>query len=477
VTNSALNRSGCLLLAIWLSPLLMAEPVREPFVPNHVAVEDVILSSPNGNARGRLARGTLVAAREMDDVLDVKTEKGGFGLAHRRSFSRLGSSIQITEETRTAAESSNQFAFDLHRQLRTREGNLFYSPASVWTALAMTCAGARGTTRREMATVLHLDAPRDVEPGISSLLDVLNSTGDRNGYSLATANRLWGAADYAFETDFLHRTRATYRAELKTLDFTQPEPARRTINRWTADQTRGKIVDLIPPGILEPDTRLVLTNAIYFAGGWSFEFPKSATKLAPFFLSRSQRIEVPTMEQRRELPYAEDEEAQVLALPYRDHELSLIVILPRSRGGLGHLEAQLTHQRFQDWVRGLRTEHLVEVYLPKFTLRSDFLLSEVLGAAGLKSAFSADADFSGISRQEALMISEVVHQAFVDVDEAGTEAAAATAVVMAPTAAIAEPGPPPKPVIFRADHPFLLAIRDDRSGAVLFLARVQRPVE
>lgn len=455
--------------------LIAKEAQKERFVPSYIAVDDVTLSSPNGSRLAELKKGTLVAARHMGDVLDVRTQDGRFGLASSRFFSRLGSNIKITKDAKQVAESSNQFAFDLYQQARQQDGNLFFSPTSVSTALAMTYAGASGHTEREMASVLHLNRDQNTHEGFSILMDLLNSTGDRNGYSLSTANRLWGANGYQFEDAFLRLTRDKYRAELETLDFGQPESARQTINGWVEQQTREKIVDLIPSGVLQADTRLVLTNAIYFEGGWTSEFSKKATQGAPFHLTAADKIKVLTMEQQEGFPYTEDADAQVLSMPYRGHELSMVVVLPKKIDGLAELEGKLTNERFAGWMKELRGDRPVMTYLPKFKMRSQLMLSGALKSMGMTSAFGDNADFSAMSKSEELMISEVVHQAFVDVDEKGTEAAAATAVLIAPTAALFEPKEPPKPIIFRADHPFLFVIRDNRTGAVLFMGRMQRP--
>ena len=475
----SLNQVSAFALAVVLlavTGLTAEEPQRkERFAPNYIAIDDVTLSTPNGNPLGSLKKGTLVAARDMGDVLDVKAENGKYGFAYASFFSRLGSSIKITKDARQVADSSNRFAFDLFQQVRQQDGNLFFSPASVSTALAMTYAGAGGHTEREMASVLHFHRDQRTHEGFSTLLDLLNSTGDRNGYSLSTANRLWGATGYQFAEAFLGLTRDKYRAELETLNFGQPEKARQTINKWVEKQTRERIVDLIPSGILQPDTRLVLTNAIYFEGGWSSEFSKKATKKAPFHPTTMDKINVLTMEQREDFPYTEDADAQVLSMPYRGHELSMVVMLPKKIDGLTELEGKLTNDRFAGWMKKLRGDRPVDTYLPKFKMRSQFMLSGALKSMGMRSAFSDNADFSAMSEAEDLMISEVVHQAFVDVDEKGTEAAAATAVLIAPTSAPFELKEPPKPIIFRADHPFLFVIRDNRTGSVLFMGRMQRP--
>ena len=476
---SVINRRGTFALAIVLltvSTLIAKEPQRkERFVPNYIALHDVTLSSPNGNPLGSLKKGTLVSAREMGDVLDVTANDGKYGLAYSRFFSRLGSSIKITKDAKQVADSINRFAFDLYQQARHHDDNLFFSPASVSTALAMTYAGAAGHTEREMASVLHFNRGQNTHEGFSTILELLNSTGDRSGYSLATANRLWGANGYQFESTFLRLTEETYRAELESLDFSQPEQARQMINSWVEKQTREKIVDLIAPGILQEDTRLVLTNAIYFEGGWYSEFSKKATRQAPFHLTAMDKINVLTMEQREDFPYMEDADTQVLSMPYRGRELSMVVVLPKKVDGLAEIEDKLTNDRFSGWMMKLKSDRPVITYLPKFKMRSKFRLSGALKTMGMTSAFNDNANFSAMSKSEALLISEVVHQAFVDVDEKGTEAAAATAVVMAPTAAPIEPQEPPIPVTFRADHPFLFVIRDNRTGAVLFMGRMQRP--
>jgi len=490
-------------IAAWalLCGTTIAEPPRPPveaFEPNYVSVEDVVLSTPNGNPLGILKKGTLVAARVVGEgVLNIKTAEGEAAFVAARSFSRLGSDIVVTEEARAVAVASNQFAFDLYRQARPKAGNLFFSPASISTALAMTCAGSAGLTRQEMAQVLHFTTAQasfvkrpfaeiekvveyspelPVEAGYSTLMELLNSTGDRNGYTLSTANRLWTATNYRLEDRFLMLTRERYRAPPATLDFGRTEEARATINSWVADYTHQLIVDLIPPGVLGSDTRLVLTNAVYFLGGWADEFSKEATEDAPFYRSRDAKQNVPTMYQRATFSYAEDADAQLLSLPYRGGDLSMVVVLPKDRDGLNALEEKLTAERFAGWVESLRASGPVDVYLPKFKLRSQLRLSESLKQLGMTTAFSNAADFSRMSSSEGLSLSEVIHQAVVEVDEKGTEAAAATAVIMAPTSDLSSPKPE-KPILFRADHPFLFAIRDKRTGVIMFLGRMGQPSE
>ena len=462
------------ILAGALKSTALAEAPQEPFRPNYVAHEDVRLTSGGGKPALTLKKGTLVAAKPARDSLSVRTEKGQSGTASARSFTRLGSSIPVTDATKAAAESSNQFAFDLYAQARSRDGDLFFSPMSISSALGMALAGAAGETQQGMAAVLHVKPGEATHEGFGTLSALLNSAGERSGYTLRSANRLWGASNYRFKDAFLKLTRDTYGAETRELDFSMPEKSRDTINQWVEDQTRGKIIGLIAPGILTPETRLVLTNAIYFEGGWTHEFWESATKEAPFHRTAKDTVSVLTMHQQQDFAYTEDDDAQVLSLPYGEYELSMVVVLPKEIEGLAKLEKDLDHERFSSWIKGLRSDRPVEVYLPKFAMRSHFLLADALKELGMASAFSNQANFSGMSSGESLMISEVIHQAFVDVDEKGTEAAAATAVVLAPAAAV-EPEEPPKPVVFWADHPFLFMIRDNRTGAILFMGRVVDP--
>lgn len=383
----------------------------------------------------------------------------------------------ITPDVRNVATSINGFTFDLYGQLRKQEGNLFFSPASISSALAMTSAGAAGQTEKEMAHVLHFDRNPSPLPSerlhdaYGKLTSLLNSSGGQAGYVLRTANRLWGQQSYQFLPTFLKLTRENYGAELAELDFRQAERARQEINKWVEQQTQQKIVDLIPTGVLGTDTRLVLTNAIYFLGGWDDEFSKELTKDEPFFVSPKQSVAVPLMTQIGRFRYGEFETLQILELPYRGREISMVVVLPKRVDGLEALEGQLTIENVDRWTGSFRSRK-VHVFLPKFKMTSQFSLKKVLSAMGMPTPFTEAADFSKMAGGESLMISEVVHKAFVDVNEKGTEAAAATAVIVAPTSAPFQPEPP---AIFRADHPFVFLLQDNRSKAILFVGRVSNP--
>ncbi|MEO7097073.1 MAG: serpin family protein [Polyangiales bacterium] len=374
--------------------------------------------------------------------------------------------------------SNDAFATDLYRELAKKDGNLFFSPASISTALAMTYAGAKGTTATQMAKALHFDLPAaSLHPAFGALLARLDSSGPKLP-ELKVANRLWGnkGGDKAtkFEGPFLKTTNDDYGAKLEMLDFVKAtEPSRKTINDWVTAQTKGKINDLLPAGTITMSTRLVLTNAIYFKGKWVDEFEKTATKDAPFTLAAGTTKKVPLMHQTLHARYAENADAQLVELPYvsadPDHAVTMIVLLPRPAVGLAKLEAKLDAKQLSTWVGALGGRE-VDLTIPRFKTTSSFELSKTLSTLGMPIAFDDKADFTGITKEEPVWISAVVHKAFVDVNEEGTEAAAATGVVVSTGEAVSVP-----PAVFRADRPFVFLLRDVSTGSILFMGRVADP--
>ena len=373
----------------------------------------------------------------------------------------------------TIVRGDNQFAVDLYAQLdREQQGkNLFFSPTSISVALAMTAAGAHGTTQAEMVKVLRIDADMvRAHAHNHRLLEQWNAVGEKRAYQLRVANRLWGQKGFPVQPEFLALTRQQYGAEMLLLDFAQAVAASQEINLWVEKQTNNKIKDLIPPESLDAMTRLVLTNAVYFKGDWVQPFDKQNTREEDFTISAQAKVKVPLMHQQTQMGYAEEESFQVLELPYAGRELSMVVLLPKKVDGLPELEKTLTVDKLTSLLSKL---HVCEVNasLPKFKLETSFGLNPTLEAMGMKRAFTREADFSGISGSEALYISAVLHKAYVDVNEEGTEAAAATGVVMmAMSARLPEPIP-----VFRADHPFLFLIRDTKAGSILFMGRLVKP--
>lgn len=370
------------------------------------------------------------------------------------------------------AKDNNAFALDLYANVREADGNLFFSPTSISTALAMTYAGAKGQTADEMAKVMHFTLGQEkLHPAFAALIKEMNGTGTdaaKRGYQLSVANALWGQAGYPWKEGFLKVAKENYGAGLSEVNFAQSEAARKTINSWVEKETRDKIKDLIPSGVLTSDTRLVLTNAIYFKGDWAAQFDKKRTFDQKFFISADKNVMTPMMHRSGEYRIFENNDLQVLELPYKGKELSMLVLLPRKVAGLGDLEKGLTAAKLDEYVKNLRTEKEVEVTLPKFKIEHNLPLTKVLQDMGMKQAFGNDADLTGMADREKLFISDVLHKAFVEVNEEGTEAAAATAVVVATRSARVTP-------TFRADRPFMFVLRDNRNGSILFLGRLANP--
>jgi serpin B len=373
-------------------------------------------------------------------------------------------------------EGNSTFAFDLHQLLRHREGNLFYSPFSISLALAMTYAGARGGTEEQMADTLHYTLPQDrLHPTFNALDLTLAERGegaagkDGEGFRLNIANALWGQEGYPFLPEFLSLLASNYGAGMRLLDFAaDAEAARTTINDWVESQTEGRIKDLIRPGVINAATRLVLTNAIYFNAAWLHQFEPKLTEDGPFHLLDGSEVKVPLMRQTESFGYAEGQGYQVVELPYDGRQLSMVILLPEE-GQFGTFEESLSAEKV---TTALETIEYQQVFLtmPKFEFESDFGLGRTLVEMGMRDAFSGEADFSGMTGTRDLLIAEVIHKAFVAVDEEGTEAAAATAVVMAEGAMA-----PEEPTVVNVDRPFLFFIRDIETGAILFLGRVVDP--
>ena len=378
--------------------------------------------------------------------------------------------VPASAGTMKVAEGNNAFALDLYSKLKAKDGNLFFSPYSISTALAMTYGGARGDTERQMAQVLHFDLSQaELHPAFADLAKQVVAAGKSGGCRLSVANALWGQKGYKFLPDFVKLTKRHYSAPLQQVDFAASRQAAKTINDWVEEETNHKITNLVPPNVLNDLTRLVLTNAIYFKGTWVNRFKERQTRERDFTLVTGDKVKVPMMEQDTEFAYADVGNCQALAMPYTGGRLSMLILLPKEVANLGQVESQLTVPTLTEWMGKLRSAE-VSVIMPKFKMTCEFSLGETLTALGMKDAFSLPpADFSGIDGRRDLFISAVLHKAFVDVNEEGTEAAAATAVIMTWSAKNIE--------IFRADHPFIFLIRDDKTGSILFIGRVMNPKE
>ncbi len=368
-------------------------------------------------------------------------------------------------------ESNNAFACDLYQTLSTNQGdNIFFSPASISEALMMAWTGAQGITAQEMKSVLHLQGQsKDILAEQGQFLASLAKP--NNIFTLRIANRLWGQEGDHFMASFLNPLKKNLHAPLMLVDFQhEPEQARHTINNWVSDQTATRIPELLSPGTVTTTTRLILANAAYFKGPWENKFQPTATKDGTFFKAQGPET-IPFMHQINEYDYLDTGEEQVLALPYADRQLEMLVILPHDQNGLENLEAKLSPQTLTQWQNSLKIQS-VRISLPRFQIKESFTLKDALSAMGMPSAFlSGQADFSGMTGKRNLFISKVIHKSFIQVDEEGTEAAAATAVIMERTSAALEL----RLVSFTADHPFLFLIIHRPSNTILFMGRMANP--
>ena len=370
------------------------------------------------------------------------------------------------------------FTFDLYQELAlTNEGNLFYSPFSISQALAMTFTGARGNTEIQMADTLHFTLPgAQLHPAWNALDLALASRGqnaeasDGKGFRLNVVNSIWGMVGYPFEAPFLDTLALHYGAGMYLLDFAaDPAGCTDTINTWVEDRTEGRIEDLIPPDAISAVTRLVLVNAIYFNAAWLHPFDKDNTQDGTFQLTDDTTATVPFMYQEESFGYATGNGWQAVELPYDGQELSMVVVLPDA-GRFDDIESSLDEVTLGALLSSLSPTPL-GLTLPKFSYNSTYLLNDPLKNLGMPDAFSfGDADFSGMDGTHSLFISRVIHKAFVDVNEAGTAAAAATAVVMDFGTSV-----PPEALPVTVDRPFIFLIRDLQTGAILFTGRVLNP--
>jgi serpin B len=407
----------------------------------------------------------------------------------------ISAMVQAATNFDLAATATNQLAVDLHRQLAAGDGNLCVSPYSIESALAMTFAGADGQTRTEMARVLHFPSNGDVPASFASLQHSLEEMsvktaelvkeskrfgGPSEPITLNIANRLFAQKGYDFRQAFLSLVKQNFGAAFEPLDFVHDSSgATQHINKWVADQTRGRIRDLIPANALNKMTRLVLANALYLKAPWGDPFSEKATRPEPFHVRGITAVDVPTMNKEAHFGFAKREGFIAVSLPYVGNDLQFLVLLPDDVNGLRALESKLTASMLAESAK-LETREEIDLHLPKFKFEPPTIaLADKLQALGMKSAFDVprgSANFDGIAPRKPndhLYISNVFHKTFIAVDEKGTEAAAATAVVMMKATAMA--GSKPKPIEVKVDRPFVYAIQHVPSGLCLFLGRVTDP--
>jgi serpin B len=374
----------------------------------------------------------------------------------------------------TLVTGNSDFAFTLYQQLiKSNSGNIFYSPYSISTALAMTYAGAAGDTGKQMSSALHFTLPQtQLHPAFNKLGLELASRGQNakgtNGksFSLNISNALWSQNNYNILPAFLNILAQNYGAGVNLMDFiNSPEDSRLTINQWVSDQTNNRIKDLLPQGSIDTLTRFVLTNAIYFDAAWQNPFAKESTHNGTFNLLNSSIVNVPMMNNEAAYNYIKGNGYQAIELPYSGNEIAMDIIMPDA-GKFATFESAMTADKITGIIGSLKSSFM-SLTMPKFSFDSSFSLKAALSALGMPVAFSDTADFSGMTGNQDLHIADVVHKAFVAVDEEGTEAAAATGVVMELAAAPAN--------TMTVNQPFIFLIRDIQTGAILFVGRVLNP--
>lgn len=383
----------------------------------------------------------------------------------------------MNKEEKIIIAGSNTFALDVYSQLKKKDENLFISPFSIFSALAMTYAGARENTSREFEELLNIDFPK---PRFNRLFKQMARIFQREGESeLNLANSIWIHMNFSIIQTFIEIIRENYGGDISEIDFNNNELASRTINAWVKDHTRGKINQIVSPDLFNQPVRLILVNAIYFKGLWEKPFKEKFTKDDKFTLISGEKVSISMMHQTNKFGYSENELFQILEMTYKGNmvfgtreSISMLIILPKAIDGILGLDQILSIENLNKYIWNLTTKK-VEVHLPRFKLETKYDLKQTLIDLGLKEAFNQNADFSGITdTPEGILIHEVIHKSFVDVNEEGTEAAAATAVIHVLGAAMVRPEPPP---IFRVDHPFLFLIRDVQSDLILFIGSVMNP--
>ena len=394
-----------------------------------------------------------------------------------RSDLERDASPQVSNGVLWELSSGNaEFALHLYQELKEKEGNLIFSPYSISSALAMTYGGARGDTEREMAQTLSFTLPQDhLHPAFNVLdLELAERTNPVDigpitveGVQLEITNSLWGQDGYSFRPEYLDLLALNYGAEMRILDFVgRADAARRAINRWVEDATKGTIKEIVPGGILNAQTRLVLVNAIYFNAKWEDPFSKFDTKRESFYLLDGSTVQVPMMSQDEVYPYWKGNGFQVFEMPYLGRELAMGILLPDA-GKFRDVERSLDARLVNRIVENLDSQYL-DLTMPKFEFESEFALRETLSKMGMRNAFE-NADFSGMDGSRDLMLSEALHKSFVAVDERGTEASAATSVF---ADVISNPM---YPLELTVDRPFIFWIRDIPTGTFLFIGRVLIP--
>ena len=393
----------------------------------------------------------------------------GFFTSPSKVQARAVDTYATTKSVASLSDSMNDFSFDMYQQLGDVGDNVFFSPYSVFVALAMTYEGARGDTAEQMKDVLGFE--QNDEISLCSFGRIYNLLNIDAEYTLNTANALWTEKDYPFLEEYLSFIDNYYMGKATDVDFTNPKNAADIINKWVEENTGGKIEDMLSSDDISPGTVLILSNAIYFKGSWLTQFNVEDTKDRDFEMTPNNKIQVPTMvlkDSKELFNYTETEDLQILELPYKGNAVSMIILLPKEND-ITIVNQKFTSENLATWMDSMYPT-VVDIYLPKFTFKTDYNLKNMLIDIGLDIAFSSNADFSGMNGYGGLFIEKVLHKAFVEINEEGTEAAAAT------TVHVMESAMPEPPEIFNADHPFTFLIQHKETGTILFMGSVSNPI-
>jgi serpin B len=382
--------------------------------------------------------------------------------------------VIVANNPQEIVNGNNKFAFKLFHSVQggTTGNNLFFSPFSISTALAMTYAGARNETALQISQTMNFPLGEKFNSDYKNLLDNLNE-GTKGKITLNIANGLWAQKDYKFLDSYFNLVKSNYHSELKNVDFTdgiETEKTRKEINTWVEQKTNDKIKDILSQGDLTSMTRLVLVNAIYFYGEWANPFEKQDTQPKDFSLMDGTKTNVPFMNQQGRYYFYEDSNIKAIEIPYKDNRASMVIFLPNRKNGIVEIENSVDYKYYQHIIAAFQINSVC-LSLPMFQTTCKTDLENTLSQMGMPLAFSNGADFSGMTSKRNLCISRVIHQAFIDVTEKGTEAAAATAVIMIATSA----RPSSDVKIFNADHPFIFCIRDNTTGSIFFMGKVMNP--
>lgn len=471
---------GCLATGCDRSPAPRPKPQHAaPEGSSYVLTVDAEYYT-SGPQQGRPPDGTwkagtrVILLQKSDGYSLVADREGTQAYVNTESLERA--QAEMNDDVAQLAVANNQFACELLDAVRGESAeNLFLAPLSVTMVMQMAAVGARGETADQMAEALR--SPwRNARQGaaMADLQRRLFGAENGGGVTLRAANRIFVARHYPLSPDFVETLERNYASQPEEVDFERhAEEARAQINTWVADQTSGRIEDLIPQGVLDALTRLVLVNAVYFKGDWAEPFDKERTQDGPFHVTADEQVDAPMMRDQRRVRYAKVADMQIVELPYEGDKLSMVILLPEATDGLAELEERLTGQALAGWLDEL-AEREARLTLPRFRMTSEKTLNDALKSLGMALAFSPDhADFAGISSEPGLYISAVLHKTFLDVNEEGTEAAAATGAVIGVTSAPVEEEIPE----FRADHPFVVLIRDRATGSILMLGHVVDPTK